>query len=237
MRNDVGLLPVADGGQTVGFSYLENGKKGHHAVDLGWYKKMYCDVMAWNDGKVLKVWTTANGGDMGNCVLLEHHFGDYKRWSIYMHLHKTSVKAGANVMRGQVLGIRGNTGASHGVHLHFAITELLPKNYVYSYQRFYENCKVNPLNYCYVDEAHDWTNYIDAKKPLPNEEELKEGDLVQLIGLGNSRNDGKGVSLSQLTIGWKRNILSVDLTKPYPYRVGSGNTTTGYYKKEQLKKL
>lgn len=57
-------------------------------------------------------------GGFGKLVIIDHEEG----WqTYYAHLSTTSVKRGATVEKGQVLGIMGTTGRSTGVHLHFEI--------------------------------------------------------------------------------------------------------------------
>lgn len=234
-NSNIGLLPVTDGGVTVGYV------GAHRAVDIGYYKAIYADVMAWNDGKVVKCWTTKNGGDQGESVLLEHTFDDkpgYKRWSLYMHAlpGSTAVKVGQKVVMGQKLFRRGNSGYSHGPHLHFALSELVPISYAYSYSRFYAKCTFRPLDLCYIDDKHNWENYIDPVQEWPKDL-LSVGDSVKIIAPGNSRSDGKGTTLSKAVIGWKRQVLAIIEGAPFPYKVGSGNIATGYFTKEQLEKL
>lgn len=59
-------------------------------------------------------------GDNGEYIIIDHHNGYY---SLYAHLCPGCryVKAGDNVVKGQVIGGMGKTGAASGVHLHFAI--------------------------------------------------------------------------------------------------------------------
>jgi murein DD-endopeptidase MepM/ murein hydrolase activator NlpD len=53
----------------------------------------------------------------GHFVLLQHAWGE----SLYAHLERIDVLQGANVARGQQLGLSGNSGFSSGPHLHFGI--------------------------------------------------------------------------------------------------------------------
>jgi murein DD-endopeptidase MepM/ murein hydrolase activator NlpD len=54
----------------------------------------------------------------GNCVIIDHgqHF-----FTIYMHLSKTTVKAGDKVHKGERIGISGKTGRVTGPHLHMGV--------------------------------------------------------------------------------------------------------------------
>ena len=58
--------------------------------------------------------------DNGQYIIIDHHNGYY---SLYAHLCVGCryVQAGDNVVKGQVIGGMGRTGAATGVHLHFAI--------------------------------------------------------------------------------------------------------------------
>jgi murein DD-endopeptidase MepM/ murein hydrolase activator NlpD len=73
-----------------------------------------------------EVYATANGtvesaqytGDYGNFIVVRHDFGLATR---YGHLSRFSVKPGASVQRGDVIGYVGSTGRSTGAHLHYEI--------------------------------------------------------------------------------------------------------------------
>ncbi len=56
----------------------------------------------------------------GEAVLIDHHNGYY---TMYAHMCKgcLRVSAGANVVKGQVIGGMGQTGNATGVHLHFSL--------------------------------------------------------------------------------------------------------------------
>jgi len=54
----------------------------------------------------------------GKTVLIDHGLG---LQTMYLHLSKISVKEGAVVTRGQVIGLSGNTGYVTGPHLHLSV--------------------------------------------------------------------------------------------------------------------
>jgi hypothetical protein len=66
----------------------------------------------------------------GNVIYLDHGFGFETR---YAHLTKYIVEPGQFVKRGQVIGYVGNTGLSHGPHLHYEV--------------HYKNIPINPINF------------------------------------------------------------------------------------------
>ncbi|WP_427138657.1 peptidoglycan-binding protein [Psychrobacillus psychrodurans] len=71
---------------------------------------------------------------------------------MYAHLKSFTVKIGQNVKQGQQIGIKGTTGNSTGIHLHFEI-------HIPSYEAGQPNA-VNPLNY--ISE----TDITDVQKLL-----------------------------------------------------------------------
>ena len=75
---------------------------------------------------------------------------------------------------------------------------------------------------------------VPAPTPVPSTE-LNVGDAVEIIGTGNG--SAYGGSNTAYGIGWKRQILKIWNGKPYPYQVGNNTGTTGFYKKEALKKI
>jgi len=54
----------------------------------------------------------------GNTVILDHGLGIY---SLYAHLSRIDVTAGASVTNGQVVGLVGATGRVTAPHLHWAM--------------------------------------------------------------------------------------------------------------------
>ncbi|MFC8684727.1 M56 family metallopeptidase [Brevibacillus porteri] len=76
-------------------------------------------VKAATSGKVVKAEYDSKTGK-GNQVILEHE-GGYQ--TIYSHMEKLEVTAGATVTQGQLIGLLGSTGRSTGPHLAFQILE------------------------------------------------------------------------------------------------------------------
>ena len=87
----------------------------HSGVDIiGTSSK---NIFAAQSGKVITSSYGWNGG-AGNHVKIDHGNGYVTE---YMHLSKILVKKGANVDKGQVVGIMGCTGSCTGTHLHFTV--------------------------------------------------------------------------------------------------------------------
>ena len=63
------------------------------------------------------VFAGRNGG-LGRTVRISHDFGFT---TVYGHLDKISVELGAEVHRGQEIGLLGNSGRSTGPHLHYEV--------------------------------------------------------------------------------------------------------------------
>jgi murein DD-endopeptidase MepM/ murein hydrolase activator NlpD len=73
------------------------------------------EIKATADGVVKKA---TRNKVLGRYVILSHDNGFE---TIFAHMHKTLVKKGDKVKRGQVIGQIGNTGRSTGSHLHYGV--------------------------------------------------------------------------------------------------------------------
>ena len=85
----------------------------HGAIDLA--APTGTHVRAAMEGKVASV---GNNRVLGQFIVLNHP-GGYE--SLYAHLSVIGVKQGVSVRQGEKIGEVGNTGASTGPHLHFAV--------------------------------------------------------------------------------------------------------------------
>ena len=72
-------------------------------------------IYAIQNGTVIN---TGTRSDMGNFIMITHNNG-YN--SVYMHLSKRLVQKGDTVVKGQTIGLMGNTGRSTGTHLHLGV--------------------------------------------------------------------------------------------------------------------
>ncbi len=91
-------------------------KSLHRGIDLRAKKRS--EVMATADGIV----RTAEYSKLnGNHVIIRHNFGFE---SYFAHLHKMKVKPGDAILKGDVVGLSGNSGQSAGPHLHYEIRYL-----------------------------------------------------------------------------------------------------------------
>lgn len=87
--------------------------RGHNGIDF--LTPVGTPLLADEAGTIIRPPADPNG--FGNWVLIQHSWGQ----SIYAHMDSIAVQHGDVVTRGDLLGTSGNTGASTGPHLHYAI--------------------------------------------------------------------------------------------------------------------
>lgn len=90
----------------------------HYGQDF--YVPYGTEVYATGDGKVIQANWNPGGGGFGNVVIIDHGNGLH---SYYAHLSKIGVPVGANVKRGDTIGLSGSSGLSSGAHLHYQINK------------------------------------------------------------------------------------------------------------------
>lgn len=86
----------------------------HHGQDFS--APYGTEVYATGNGKVIE--SGWNGGGFGNYVVIDHGYG-YQ--TTYGHLSNIKVTRGAQVKRGDLIGLTGSSGISSGPHLHYQI--------------------------------------------------------------------------------------------------------------------
>ncbi len=87
----------------------------HTGIDLR--AKHHKPVCTTADG-IVEYAGYSRGSGYGNLVIVDHGFG-FKTY--YGHLHKVLVRRGDTVVKGDAIGISGNTGLSTAPHLHYEI--------------------------------------------------------------------------------------------------------------------
>jgi len=102
------------------------GRRMHHGLDFSGTNGS--PIYSTGNGYVESVTYSRRG--YGNNVVVNHGFGYKTR---YAHLSEISVKKGDTLLRGDVVGLLGNSGRSTGAHLHYEVV--------------YHGKAKNPLNY------------------------------------------------------------------------------------------
>lgn len=130
-------------------------KQFHRGLDLAAPRKT--PIKATADGIVEYV-QSKNTGDYGRVVKISHNYG-FK--TTFAHMHKTNVKVGQIVKKGEVIGLVGSSGRSSGPHLHYEIryasTLLSPKNFI--------NWKLNSYESIFKKERKvEWESLINLIK-------------------------------------------------------------------------
>lgn len=92
------------------------GLHGYNGVDIS--TPVGTPIMASCPGTVMISRDSGWNGGYGDYIVIQCSNGTQ---TVYGHLSKTYVSAGASVVQGQVIGLSGNTGRSTGAHLHFEI--------------------------------------------------------------------------------------------------------------------
>ncbi|MBQ6845934.1 MAG: peptidoglycan DD-metalloendopeptidase family protein [Oscillospiraceae bacterium] len=86
----------------------------HTGIDIG--TSLGSEIYAANSGTVIVAGWSQKG--YGNYVVIDHGGG---KATLYAHMHKIKTTKGAEVQKGDVIGLVGSTGYSTGPHLHFEI--------------------------------------------------------------------------------------------------------------------
>ncbi|WP_160722665.1 murein hydrolase activator EnvC family protein [Bacillus sp. USDA818B3_A] len=126
-----GASSVASSGSTPGVSsgiwtqpatgYLssgfgQRGSERHVGVDIA--NGASVPIVAAADGVVSRSYLSST---YGNCIFVSHSINGQVYTTVYAHMSTRLVGNGAVVKKGQQIGVMGNTGASHGQHLHFEL--------------------------------------------------------------------------------------------------------------------
>jgi murein DD-endopeptidase MepM/ murein hydrolase activator NlpD len=90
--------------------------QAHKGIDYG--KDGSQDIKAAAAGTVTRAEVI---GGYGNVVTIAHVINGKKYETLYAHLKSYSVKVGQVVKKAELIGIKGSTGNSTGIHLHFEI--------------------------------------------------------------------------------------------------------------------
>ncbi len=129
----------ANGGRNMFKGVRGNGHGGtrtHDGIDIA--ARTGTPIIAAADGTVTRIMDQGNKG-YGRRIDITHVDSFMTR---YAHLSRWIVRPGQKVKKGQLIGYSGNSGASHGAHLHFETCKL---------RRGEDRCNdsnvVNPLNY------------------------------------------------------------------------------------------
>jgi hypothetical protein len=112
------LLATIDGSPTITSQFGEPRDGhiyGHGGVDIAGSNDT-APIPTPVDGTVAEV--DSEPGGYGNYVQVQDAAGNYH---LFAHLSSQSVTNGAAVKAGDIIGNMGNTGASHGAHLHYQV--------------------------------------------------------------------------------------------------------------------
>ena len=101
---------------TVTSPFGHDGARWHPGLDIGILQSL--DVRAAADGVVTLSGFMPGFDGYGAIVAVQHRLG---YMTLYAHLSRPLVRAGARVVAGEVLGIAGCTGWCTGTHLHFEL--------------------------------------------------------------------------------------------------------------------
>lgn len=95
--------------------YGKRGSEFHYGIDIA-NKNANVPIVAVADGIVTSSYYSTS---YGNVVMVSHAVNGEIITSLYAHMEVRNVALGKQVVKGDKLGIMGNTGNSFGQHLHF----------------------------------------------------------------------------------------------------------------------
>ena len=130
------IIPIANwdlkrigSGFGMRFHPILNRYRMHEGIDF--IASRGTPIFASADGVVK---SARHSDSFGNVIEIDHGYGIV---TLYAHLSKFNIKKGQKVVRGQVIGLTGNTGLSAGPHLHYEVHR--------------RNSEVDPVSYFFKD--------------------------------------------------------------------------------------
>jgi murein DD-endopeptidase MepM/ murein hydrolase activator NlpD len=108
------IIKPAAGRITSGFGMRSSGM--HEGIDIA--QGGTVPIYAAADGTVIRAEYSSS---YGNVVYISHSIAGQQWTTVYAHMSSLSVSSGQSVSKGTKLGNMGNTGRSHGQHLHFEL--------------------------------------------------------------------------------------------------------------------
>lgn len=131
-----------------GFGYRDHPiyhiKKLHKGIDFTSPKGT--DIQATGNGVVKAVMHKKRG--YGNYVVIDHGYG-YE--TLYGHMSKILVKKGEKVVRGQTIGLVGNTGSSTAPHCHYEV--------------HYKGKAINPIDFVFDGmSTEEYSEFVKKAK-------------------------------------------------------------------------
>jgi len=146
------IIPIANwdlkrigSGFGMRFHPILNRYRMHEGVDF--VAPIGTPIFASADG-VIK--SARHSDSFGQVVEIDHGYGIV---TLYAHMSKIKVKRGQKVVRGEVIGLTGNTGLSAGPHLHYEV--------------HLHNKEVDPVSYFFKDlTAKEYEAVVARAKSL-----------------------------------------------------------------------
>ncbi len=130
------IIPIANwnlkrigSGFGMRFHPILNRYRMHEGIDF--IASKGTPIFASADGVIQ---SARHSDSFGNVIEINHGYGLV---TLYAHMSKFNVKRGEKVVRGQIIGLTGNTGLSAGPHLHYEV--------------HLRNKEVDPVSYFFKD--------------------------------------------------------------------------------------
>ena len=175
----------------------------HLAIDLGWNSKQggkNVPIYAIADGEVIS--NTSNNAT-GYMVWIQTDDGNNRWLHRYIHMQKkSSLKVGAKVKQGDLVGYMGNTGDSNGEHLHLDLWKC-PAGYKYNWNDR-KKYSVNPTDYCYLfdDQTTGESNKGIIRLLGTFKKVARDTSKNQIEVIGSKLRIRKGAGTNQTVLGY-----------------------------------